>query len=157
MGSIHAKSDGPPTRVAEVAQGRRAGAASRAATAVRASDSERATVADSLRRHAGAGRLDMEELDERVERALEARTRADLQLLLADLPTMGTPTVSPAPNDGGNAWRSYLAVMVLLVGIWLFTGAGHPWPLYPALGWGIPLLVAGRPTAGCGRRVMNAG
>lgn len=38
-------------------------------------------------------------------------------------------------------WIRYSAVMLLLVAIWALTGAGHPWPLYPALGWGIPLLL----------------
>jgi hypothetical protein len=33
--------------------------------------------------------------------------------------------------------RTYLAVMALLWLIWLATGAGHPWPVWPMLGWGI--------------------
>lgn len=35
----------------------------------------------------------------------------------------------------------YGAVNLLLVAIWLLTGGPdvHPWPVYPALGWGIGL------------------
>ena len=33
----------------------------------------------------------------------------------------------------------YLAVNVLLVVIWALTWTGHPWFIYPLLGWGIGL------------------
>ena len=32
---------------------------------------------------------------------------------------------------------SFLGVNAMLFGIWLLTGAGHPWFMYPLLGWGI--------------------
>jgi hypothetical protein len=35
----------------------------------------------------------------------------------------------------------WFAVNAFLFVIWLITGAGHPWFLYPALGWGIGLAV----------------
>jgi hypothetical protein len=42
--------------------------------------------------------------------------------------------------------------MVVLVAIWALTGAGYPWPVWPALGWGIGLVPhafgAHRPRAG---------
>ena len=53
---------------------------------LRASDADRERVAVSLRDHAVAGRLTTEELDARTGRALVARTRGDLDTLLADLP-----------------------------------------------------------------------
>ena len=107
----------------------------------------------------------MDELDERVARALTARSRAELDTLLADLPAAATampkpapaPAPAPAAADCGDPWRAYLAVMALLVGIWLITGAGHPWPLYPALGWGIPLLVASRSAPRGEHPAMRAG
>jgi class 3 adenylate cyclase len=34
---------------------------------------------------------------------------------------------------------TYCLVIGMLVVIWLLGGAGHPWPVYPALGWGIGL------------------
>ncbi|HUF31965.1 MAG TPA: 2TM domain-containing protein [Acidimicrobiales bacterium] len=33
----------------------------------------------------------------------------------------------------------FLAVQVLLVGIWAMTGAGTPWFVFPLLGWGVGL------------------
>ncbi|MGI8710783.1 MAG: 2TM domain-containing protein [Acidimicrobiales bacterium] len=37
----------------------------------------------------------------------------------------------------------WAAVNVLLVVIWALTGGGHPWFLYPLLGWGIGLAAHG--------------
>ena len=53
---------------------------------LRASHDEREAVVTWLRDAAAEGRIDLDELDERVERALKARTRADLAALTADLP-----------------------------------------------------------------------
>jgi DUF1707 SHOCT-like domain len=63
------------------------GARQRAADAsMRVSDAERAEVADELAQHYGDGRLDQAELDERLGRAMSAKTRADLAGLTDDLP-----------------------------------------------------------------------
>ena len=53
---------------------------------MRVGDSERDAVAMRLREHWAAGRLELEELDDRVERVYAATTRADLDALVADLP-----------------------------------------------------------------------
>jgi hypothetical protein len=53
---------------------------------LRASDAERERAVDVLRAAAGDGRLTLEELAERVEGALIARTRGELEPLTADLP-----------------------------------------------------------------------
>jgi 2TM domain-containing protein len=37
----------------------------------------------------------------------------------------------------------YVATNLSLVGIWALTGAGHPWFVYPILGWGIGLVAHG--------------
>jgi len=58
-----------------------------AASYVRASDSERDVAIDRLRAAAAEGRLDHDELEERVAAALSARTDAELDALLNDLPT----------------------------------------------------------------------
>jgi 2TM domain len=34
---------------------------------------------------------------------------------------------------------SYVIVNTLLIGIWLFTGAGYFWPAWVLLGWGVGL------------------
>jgi hypothetical protein len=53
---------------------------------MRASDSDRDAVVSDLSEHFQAGRLTVEELDERTGRALAARTWGELENLLADLP-----------------------------------------------------------------------
>jgi Domain of unknown function (DUF1707) len=57
-----------------------------AGTGMRVSDADRAVTADRLSRHFGDGRLDKAEFDQRLDRALRAKTRADLIALLSDLP-----------------------------------------------------------------------
>jgi hypothetical protein len=56
---------------------------------LRASDADRDAVTDRLRDAAGEGRLEPEELEERVHAALRARTHGELALLVADLPPDG--------------------------------------------------------------------
>jgi hypothetical protein len=53
---------------------------------LRVSNRDRDRAAADLARHWHQGRLSVEELDERVGRALVARTRAELELLRVDLP-----------------------------------------------------------------------
>jgi Domain of unknown function (DUF1707) len=53
---------------------------------IRAADADRDRVVDQLREHHAAGRLDVEEHHERMERALSAKTFGDLDALMADLP-----------------------------------------------------------------------
>jgi Flp pilus assembly protein TadB len=72
-------------------------------------DRERAVV--SLREHYVAGRLTLEELDERVERALEARSQRALRRSLADLPESVGRTIVRAVLRG--------AVLLLLTWTWL--------------------------------------
>jgi hypothetical protein len=65
--------------------------------ALRVSHEDRDQVAEALRVAAGDGRLTSDELDERLERALTARTYDDLAPLLADLPAAGT-ALAPLPG-----------------------------------------------------------
>jgi Domain of unknown function (DUF1707) len=58
--------------------------------ALRVSHEDRDQVAEALRVAAGDGRLTADELDERLEQALTARTYDDLAALLTDLPPGGT-------------------------------------------------------------------
>jgi hypothetical protein len=53
---------------------------------LRASDADRDAVTDLLRQAAGEGRLEPDELEERVDTALRARTYGELAPLIADLP-----------------------------------------------------------------------
>ena len=62
---------------------------------LRASHADRDQVVELLRVAAGDGRLSAEELDDRLERALTARTYADLATLTADLPAAPGAAVVP--------------------------------------------------------------
>jgi len=53
---------------------------------LRASDCDRDAVVDRLREAAGEGRLEPDELEQRVDAALRARTYGELGWLVADLP-----------------------------------------------------------------------
>lgn len=68
---------------------------------LRVSDAERQAVADRLAQHYGEGRLDQVELDERIGRAMGAKTRADLNGLFDDLPDPdGAVSSGPAGAPG---------------------------------------------------------
>src|SRR6516164_11247054 len=62
---------------------------------IRVSHAERTEVADRLSKHYGDGRLDEEEFNERLDRAMKAKTRGDLNGLFDDLPGEEPPR-SPA-------------------------------------------------------------
>ncbi len=66
---------------------------------LRASHSDRDRVVEALRVAAGDGRLTAEELDERLEAALTARTYSELAVLTADLPALGAQPGSMAPSQ----------------------------------------------------------
>ncbi len=75
---------------------------------MRVSDAERQAVTDRLAEHFSSGRLDQAEFDDRVGRAMSAKTRADLNGLFDDLPETGAPaaTDQPASCTAGAATRS---------------------------------------------------
>jgi hypothetical protein len=124
---------------------------------LRASDAEREAVVEALRGHAAAGRLDPDELEQRIERAYAARTRADLVPVVADLPEGASqarrrdrePRWEPGPRHGragrdrgprwGTAPLRIAVVALVLVAIWALTGGGYFWVVWPV---GAMLLVA---------------
>lgn len=69
---------------------------------LRASDADRERAVITLGRAAGDGRLDVDELEERLQAAYAARTQAELDTLLADVGGMvaagSAPTPAPAPR-----------------------------------------------------------
>jgi hypothetical protein len=56
----------------------------------RVGDAERDAVATQLREHYGDGRLTLDELNERLDQTLRARTAADLTAVTRDLPSLGS-------------------------------------------------------------------
>ncbi len=105
---------------------------------MRVSDDDRERIADELREHMVAGRLSQEELEQRLDLAYKARTRADLDGLRADLP------MSPAAVRQSLAERrrhlrrrllqeagGSLTASGICVAIWLAAGAhGQFWPIW---------------------------
>jgi hypothetical protein len=84
---------------------------------MRTSDQDRERAADILRQAAGDGRLSMTELDERLDAVYAAKTYADLEPVIRDLPHTGIATArpaSPAPADrfgGQPTSSSAIAIM----------------------------------------------
>ena len=71
-------------------------AADTTALTVRASDAERDRVAVFLKRQTAAGRLTLEELEQRIGAAYSARTHGQLRTLIADLPADADRALEPA-------------------------------------------------------------
>jgi hypothetical protein len=106
---------------------------------MRVGDTEREAVAAQLREHYADGRLTLDELNDRLDQALAAKTRADLNTVLRDLPTTPTarPLVSPQPaydRQGPRPGYTLLAPVMalfwmaatLLGGLFLFGHGDRP-------------------------------
>src|SRR5262245_12452861 len=86
---------------------------------LRISDADRHKVAEVLREAAGEGRLDLTELDERLEATYAARTYADLVPITldlpvarqADLPARPAAPTPPSPVVSGPAEEKHLAIL----------------------------------------------
>lgn len=79
-------------------------------------DRERERTASALRRHYLEGRLSEDELDERMEATLRARTRFDLVLAARSLPRY-PPVQELVASTSHAVSRAFTAV--LLAGLWL--------------------------------------
>ena len=77
----------------------------RAQAELRASHEDRDRVVELLRVAAGDGRLTAEELDERLEAALTARTYSELAVLTSDLPAAGGHPASVVPAEAKDLVR----------------------------------------------------
>lgn len=94
----------------------------------RIGDAERDAAVESLQEHMSLGRLTSEEFDERMSKALQARTRGDLAGLFADLPggppdsAVGRDLVPAADASGAveTAKSRLMENLITWVGIGLF-------------------------------------
>jgi hypothetical protein len=132
---------------------------------LRAADTDRAAVAAVLGEHMSAGRLTLDEYDERLTRAYAARTFGELDELTADLPALDTPRVPepaeqaapvPEPVTGcgagswghdtdANSWRSWLTTALIVIGVWATISLTswelhYFWPAWVIGPWGAILL-----------------
>ena len=130
---------------------------------LRVGNAERDAVADILRSEHLAGRLDNDEFDERVAACLAAKTYAELDELIGDLPA-GEPDGHRATGTRG--WRPALplAFLPLLVAAIVLSHGRAAWLVVPFFVWFVvrPFYcrgpgAAGRAaTAGAARRTSRA-
>jgi len=124
---------------------------------LRAADSDRTAAATVLGEHMAAGRLTVEEYEDRLARAYAAKTYGDLAVLTADLPSTAparrvdagaTRSSEVAPRGRGvhpHAWQSWLRTSLIVVAIWLVTSLAswqlsYFWPIWVIGPWGAVLL-----------------
>jgi hypothetical protein len=103
---------------------------------LRVSDREREAAAETLRAHAAEGRLDPDELEERLTAAYAARTRRDLAGLTRDLPDRPPPPPPrvPFPRRLGPAAIRVIVFNLFCVAIWLLSDPeGDFWPAWVIL------------------------
>jgi len=116
---------------------------------VRASDADREWVAAILRGAAGKGLLTLAEVDERLGRVYAATYVGDLAPLTTDLPDAGRRLAPVDPRVRSRAKAvarahvaGYVGLVVLMVAIWVATGADYYfWPVWPAIGM-LPAVVS---------------
>jgi hypothetical protein len=123
--------------------------------AIRVDDEERERAVVALREHTARGRLDPDELDERVSAAYRARTRGELADLVRDLPAEQDAAPPARPRRPGTvAFQRHLAVFVVVgvffVAIWAASGGGSFWPIWALLGWGLGLGIHATKLIGSG-------
>jgi uncharacterized protein DUF1707 len=114
---------------------------------IRVSDAERNAVTERLAAHYGDGRLDQAEFDERVTRAMAAKTRGDLDGLFDDLPDpeptgasgTGGPTVPYRARRRGGALR---AILLLVLVIAVMSATWHAFAFFYIPWFWIAALVA---------------
>lgn len=120
---------------------------------LRASDADREHVAERLRHAATEGRLLTEELEHRLATAFSAKTYAELDPLLADLPDA---RVTRRRGSSSSLLKPALAaaiaipvvIAVLAVAVFVLTGLLAAWALWLFVGWWL---------VGCRRRGFAGG
>jgi Domain of unknown function (DUF1707) len=104
-------------------------------TRIRASDADRDRIAAALRENLAEGRLTTDEFDERLDKALAAKTLGELEGLMTDLPGTGISQRTDPSSDRAQgkplsrtgrfrpASGALFALGVLVLVIWLISGA----------------------------------
>ena len=120
---------------------------------MRVSHAERTEVADRLSKHYGDGRLDEEEFNERLDRAMKAKTQSDLDGLFDYLPepVASRPVARPDPQPHPRPHRPFsrvaflalVAIIAIMVGQWLARPFVFPFGGFWPLGFHIPWLLIG--------------
>ena len=127
----------------------------------RLTDADRERAAAVLSQAFRDGVLRVEEFDQRLSATYAATSVGDLDEVMRDLPRDWSEELRASEHTARRAERhrrewqagfqTYRGVMLLLVAIWFFTSLGEfapggeePffWPIFPILGWGIPLFLS---------------
>ena len=115
---------------------------------IRVADSDRELTVERLRSAAAEGRLEPDELEERVESALRSRTEPEVARLTADLPGERRQRRRRKQMACLRDHRlAFAAVAPGMIAIWALTGADYFWPVWPILGWGSGLFFHGKAVA----------
>ena len=120
----------------------RPGGSRRSQQTLRASDADREQLVGELRDHSVAGRIDTDELEERLQSAYAARTLGELDELRRDLPVTpeqvalvvrerrATLVRRTVQETGGS-----IGLFAVCTAIWIYSGAsGFFWPLFVIIG-----------------------
>jgi Domain of unknown function (DUF1707) len=84
---------------------------------MRVSDAERTEMADTLSKHYADGRLDDSEFKMRLDKAMGAKTRADLNGLLVDLPPINAEEPVRRPGIFRRAWWAFMVFCFVALAI----------------------------------------
>ncbi|QIK72442.1 DUF1707 domain-containing protein [Propioniciclava coleopterorum] len=125
----------------------------RTAPTFRASDADRDVVVGALASAFQDGRLDADEHQSRLERALSLKTLGDVVPLISDVALAPRAEPAPAPvarREGRvskDLLRSWVTVALITNIIWLVISvtsgfANYYWPIWPMIGLGIPVVVS---------------
>jgi Domain of unknown function (DUF1707) len=115
---------------------------------IRVSDAERERLVEELHEHTVAGRLTAEEYEQRLESVYAARTRAELDVLRADLPVSSLAAQLAVVERKSKLRRRLvheasgsLTLSLICVGVWIVAGAsGAFWPIWVILFTLLPAL-----------------
>lgn len=122
--------------------------------AIRVADAERDQAVAELSEHYQAGRLTLEEFDDRSSQALRARTGSDLGALFTDLPKGAAPSVlapadrtvadvpaAPARRRPGRPFTARTIIACVIAVIVLGNVAGGLDAHHFGFGWLVPVVV----------------
>jgi DUF1707 SHOCT-like domain len=108
---------------------------------MRISDADRAEVADRLSKHYSDGRLDQAEFNERLDRAMNAKTQADLNGLFADLPATDEPGKAvkaarqPDRRPANRRPVQRVLGLILITVVAIFVARALMWPFFGLFGF----------------------
>ena len=111
---------------------------------LRIGDAERDATMTQLREHFAAGRLTLDEVTERIDLALTAKTRGQIDGLIADLPQLPSGVVAEPQEQGLDHEAGRFVVLALLLFVlaswmlmmvWMSRHAySGPYPNFPGQG-----------------------